>query len=305
MTSSPTVYAVTLSWNRRDDTLACLASLAASNYASLVCVLVDNASSDGTVAAVRAAYADGAQPPVVVIENPVNSGYAAGVVIGIRYALAQGADFVWIVDNDAVVAPETLCVMLQAQQQNPSAMALTPKVMFFSRPDVIWSMGYDCRPITLARTQSWEGQPAALATGPRRPTTYAPCCGLLVKREVWEQIGLLDTGFFIYYEDLDFCLRLRDAHLQLYSVPEAVMWHKVSASAGEGSPRQKYHLARSSVRFYRKHTAGWLLPLIFLYRLGSALRTTGRAWRLRRPDVVRAYWRGLGDGWRDLSGETV
>lgn len=300
MSSSPLVYAVTLSWNRREDTLACLASLTASEYANLVCVLVDNASSDGTVEAVRSVY-----PQVSVIENPINSGYAAGVTIGIRYALEQGADFVWIVDNDAVVAPDTLTVMLEAQQQDPLAAALTPKVMFFARPDVIWSMGYDCRPITLARTHSWEGQPADRADGARRPTTYAPCCGLLVKREVWEQIGLLDTGFFIYYEDLDFCLRLRDAHIQLYSVPTAMMWHKVSASAGEGSPLQKYHLARSSVRFYRKHTPAWLLPLIFLYRLGSALRTTGRALQHRRSDVVRAYWRGLRDGWRDLSWKTA
>jgi GT2 family glycosyltransferase len=214
--------------------------------------------------------------------------------------LAQGADFIWIVDNDALVAPNTLTAMMTAQQQEPPAAVLTPKVLFFSQPDMIWSMGYDCRPLTLARIHSWEGQAATSAAGPRRAATYAPCCGLLVRRDVFSRVGFLDTDYFIYYEDLDFCLRMRRAGCQLYSVPEATMWHKVSASAGEGSPLQKYHLARSSVRFYRKHTAWWLYPVIFLYRLGSALRTTWRAWRQRRPDVIRAYWRGLCTGCRDL-----
>lgn len=291
----PVVYAVTLSWNRREDTLACLSSLAASGYPRLNCILVDNASSDDTVAAVRAAF-----PCVNVIENPDNSGYAGGVVIGIQQALEQGADFIWIVDNDALVAPNTLSVMMAAQRQEPPAAVLTPKVLFFSQPDVIWSMGYDCRPLTLARTRSWEGRPAASGTGPRRSTTYAPCCGLLVRRDVFGRVGLLDTCYFIYYEDLDFCLRVRKAGYQLYSVPEAMMWHKVSASAGEGSALQKYHLARSSVRFYRKHSARWLYPIIIPYRLGSALRTTWRMWRQRRFAVVRAYWRGLRNGCQDL-----
>jgi len=289
----PVVYAVTLSWNRREDTLACLASLAASDYANLICLLIDNASTDDTVAAVRAAY-----PQVIVIENPQNSGYAAGVVLGIQRALDLGAEFVWIVDNDAIVAPDALSTMLNAQQEHPAAALLTPKVMFFSRPEVIWSMGYDCRPLTLARTHSWEGRPIDSARGPRRSTVYAPCCGLLVQRVVFETIGLLDTHFFIYYEDLDFCLRARQAKLQLYSVPEARLWHKVSASAGDGSPLQKYHLARSSVRFYQKHTLAILRPIIFGYRLGSAIRTTLRALQHRRSEVAKAYWRGLRDGWR-------
>ena len=290
----PTIYSVTLSWNRREDTLACLASLVASDYPNLVCVLVDNASTDGTVEAVRAAY-----PHVVVIENPKNSGYAGGVVLGIQHALERGADFIWIVDNDAIVAPDALTIMLREQCHQPPAAVLTPKVMFYARPDVIWSMGYECRPITLARTHSWEGQPMSSANGPRRPAVYAPCCGLLIRHDVLKTIGLLDTYFFIYYEDLDFCLRARQAHVQLFSVPEAKVWHKVSASAGEESASQKYHLARSSVRFYRKHTPVILRPIIVLYRLGSAIRTTLRALRHRRPDVVQAYWRGLRDGWRD------
>ena len=123
---------------------------------------------------------------------------------------------------------------------------------------------------------------------------------MLVARRVFEQVGLLDETFFFYYEDIDFSLRVSQAGFEIWSVPSARMWHKVSASIGHCSPLQAYHHARGSVYFYYKHTVGWQRGLILMYRLGSALRSTLRhAWHGRFRHIVN-YWQGLHDGWQAL-----
>jgi GT2 family glycosyltransferase len=127
---------------------------------------------------------------------------------------------------------------------------------------------------------------------------YLVGCALLLKRSLLEDIGLFDTGFHpIYYEDVDLCLRAREASYRLLLIPSAHMWHKVSASAGgSGSPRERYLMARNSIRFFRKHVRGWQWLAVVPYRIGSAVRTSLRLVRQGRHDSARAYWRGLWDG---------
>jgi hypothetical protein len=243
-------------------------------------------------------------PEVTCLVNPMNLGYAAGVNVGLRHALRRGADFVIIVDNDATIAPDTIRLMRDTAHANPKAGLLTPKILYYSMPKVIWCAGHRRRAFTLAPIDGSMNQPETSLTGGPRPIDYAPCCGLLIRRSVMEQVGLLEERFFIYYEDLDFCIRSREAGFDLLNVPEARVWHKVAASAGEGSPLQKYYLARSSVYFYFRHTPRKHRPLIALYRLGSATRTIIRALRHEKPQVASAYLRGLRDGVAEVFGKS-
>jgi len=291
LTPTPLVCSVSLSWNRRRDTLECLRSILASDYPNVRATLVDNASTDGTVEAVRSEL-----PAVATCVNPVNLGYAAGINIGLRRAVAQGADYAWIVDNDATVEPHTLARMLEVAEADPSAGLLTPKILFYSKPDVIWCAGHKRRRLTLAPIDGRLGVADASLNGAPRPMDYAPCCGLLIRRSVLEQVGLLDEHYFIYYEDLDFCLRAQQGGFQLLNVPAARVYHKVATSAGQDSPLQKYYLARSSVHFYTRHTRRLHRLLIVPYRLGSALRSVSRALFQRKPRVASAYLQGLRDG---------
>lgn len=292
--NAPLVYSVTLNWNRKKDTLDCLQSVLASSHPNVRAVLVDNASTDGTVEAVHSSL-----PQVTTLVNPTNLGYAAGVNVGLRYAMEAGADYVLILDNDAVIDSQALKLMVDVAQARPSVGLLTPKILFHNTPDVIWCAGHNQRPVTLAPIDDDLGKSASEIQGRPRPRDYAPCCGLLVRRSVLEQVGCLEESFFIYYEDLDFCIRTRESGHRLLNVPDARVWHKVSASAGQGTPLQKYYLARSSVHFYLRHTPLWFLPLILLYRMGSGIRTVTRSLLDRKPAVARAYLRGLGDGLRE------
>jgi len=254
-------------------------------------ILVDNGSTDGTARAVEAWF-----PDTEILSLPDNLGFAAGCNVGLRRALESGADYVLLVNNAAVVAPDMLEPLVSVAETRPDAGLLGPVIYYFDRPDGVWSAGYRQRPVTLS------AQPPAGRPEDGRPYEVDRLygAGLLIRRAVLDDVGLFDERFFMYYEDADLCRRVQEAGYRLLVIPAARMWHKVSASTGEGSPAQKYHLARGSVLFFAKHTPLPLLPVIIVYRLGVALKQIALAARRRRWRVISAYLRGLWDGLRLL-----
>ena len=152
-----------LSWNGREDTLRCLQSLTSAGHADLRIVCVDNGSSDGSQAAVRERF-----PAVALIEAQTNLGYSGGNNLGIRDALAHGAQWVALVNNDATVAADFVDGFQTAARERPRAGILAGKVYFADRPNTIWFagqrvselVGYSGRPTRL-RTRGRPGVPAS------------------------------------------------------------------------------------------------------------------------------------------------
>lgn len=284
------VAIVTLNWNRPADTIECLDSAAAQSYPNTELVVVDNGSSDDSVAQIRAAF-----PAAHLVETGKNLGFAGGCNRGIREALARGAEFVFLINNDTTFTPD--CVEhLVAQTQGDVGMTI-PAIYYTSAPTTIWSLGGIRHRWTWEKTDDTD---AALKRAQHNGTLerdYVPGCGLLLRRDVLEQVGLFDETFFMYYEDMDFSWRVRAAGFRILLVPAAQMWHKVSVSSGgSNSPNERYWMARSSVLFFRKyvHGARWLI--VAPYRTASAIKTVVRLLRNRRPTAARAYLRGLRDG---------
>jgi len=291
------VYVVILNWNRRDDTLACLASMAQSTYQPRRILLVDQGSTDGSVEAVRRRF-----PAVEVVQTGGNTGFARGMNAGIRHALAAGATDVLLLNNDTIVAPAMLERLVA--QRAPEIGMIGPAIFYADRPHQIWSTGGGINPVLFEMTGNHgRGQPLPNRPMPR---AFLSGCAMLIPRRVFEDVGLFDERFFMYYEDLDLCLRIGQAGYRLLLVPDAHLWHRVSqSSGGPNTPGERYHTARSSGIFFRKHMHGWRIPLILLYRGLSALRWTGRLARQDNAPALAAYWRGLRHGWlnrEDLSG---
>lgn len=284
---SPRVYIITLNWNRRDDSLAFLASCRALAYANYTTVLVDNGSSDGSLEAVAAAY-----PEVVRIPNGANLGFAAGMNVGIAYALASSADYVLIANNDTTMDPAMLALLVTSAEHAGAAIT-APAIYYFDRPEQLWWLGGRLRPLLL-EVRPYTSPPHGL-----RPfaVDFVTGCAMLISRRCLEQVGSFDDGFFMYYEDADYCLRTHRAGLPIVVEPRAAMYHKVArSSGGSDSPGERRLTARSSVRFFRKHARPWQLAAIVPYRVGSALRTLWRLLRHGRRDAARAYLRGLWEG---------
>jgi len=289
----PPVYVVTLNWNRREDTLTCLHSLQRLAYPNYRLLVVDNGSSDGSVEAIRREV-----PAAEVLVNERNLGFAAGANVGLRHALSLGAGFVFLVNNDTTVHPQALGALVRAARSPDVGMA-APMIYYEAAPTVIWSVGGGWNPLLLEMTGGHGRGPDDGRWADVAERAVLVGCGLLLRRELLERVGLFDERFFMYYEDSDLCLRARAAGFRLILVPSAKMWHKVAVSSGgSDSPAERYQMARSSVLFFRKHARPWQWPFIVPYRTASAVKTVVRLLLRRRSDAARAYLRGLRDGLR-------
>jgi len=245
---------VVLNWNGLADTRAALTSLAACHLPTgweAHLIMVDNGSSDGSAEAVRREF-----PSVEVLALGENRRFAGGNNPGIRRALDAGADAVMLVNNDTEADPELLRHLIAALEADPQAGGAAPMIPFARPRDRIWYAGGLCVPaLGLAahiglRTRD-RGQFRAV-----RETGYLTGCCLLAPRVAWERVGLLDEGYFIYAEDADWSLRARAAGFRLLFVPQARLWHKVSATSGAASPWKIYQRLRANLRLFGRHARG-------------------------------------------------
>lgn len=268
----PSVAVVVLTWNGRDLTLDCLRSLEAVTTPNVRVMVVDNASTDGTVDAIRARYGD----RIDILENPANLGFAAGNNAGIRRAMDDGARFVLLLNNDTTVAPNFIDELLPPMRESDTIGIATPKIYFAEPPNRIWYAGGE---ISL-----WRG--IARHVGIRetdrgqhdrpRDVDYASGCALLARREVFERAGLLDESYRAYFEDADLCMRAARAGFRIRYVPTAKVWHRISASTGGQVSRAKIRRKLASARrFFTTYArpVHWLtIPLFFAV---DVVRITG------------------------------
>jgi len=218
------IVAVVLSYNGRDDTLAALESLR-----GIETVVVDNGSVDGSAAAVAERF-----PEVELVRAGVNLGFAGGNNVGIRRALDRGAEWVLLVNNDALVEPGLIDALTAAAAARPDAGVLACKVLF-ADSDRVWYAGAGFDPILGRSRHEGFGEPDA--PGALTDTRRATGAAMAVSRAAIEAAGLLDEELFLYAEDLEWSLRIADAGFAVVYVPEAKVRHHVSASSGgAGSP---------------------------------------------------------------------
>lgn len=253
MSESPHVTVIVLSWNRCAQLLECLASLARLDYPARRVVVVDNASTDGSPAAIRARYAD-----VELIANTSNLGFAAGNNIGLKEARRAGSDYAWLLNDDVEVAPDSLRCLVEAAAAEPRAAIVGPTVYFADRRDVVWSAGgaIDWRRGRTSMIGLGEQERGQFGHAARR-VDFVTGCGLLVRLSVVEQLGALDERFFAYYEETEWCVRMtRAGHLVLH-VPAARIWHALQPAARAASPLVHYYMTRNRLLFLEATGASW------------------------------------------------
>jgi GT2 family glycosyltransferase len=250
----PLAALIILTWNRRKLTLECLDSVADLDYPAdrLRIVVVDNGSDDGTSQHVQSRY-----PAVTLLRNRENLGYAGGNNVGIRWALAQGVEYIGILNNDVNLAPDFLVPLLAALEKDAKAGAVTPLVADMANPDKVWALGaaVNGRTATVARQHSGE-RAADWRVAEPFEVDVASGTALLARRQVFEKAGLLDEAFYLYYEEVEWCLRLRQAGYRILAVPSSVVWHKVSATLGPTSPAIDYYMLRNHLRLIGCHWSG-------------------------------------------------
>ncbi|MCW5863213.1 MAG: glycosyltransferase family 2 protein [Anaerolineae bacterium] len=302
---------VIVAWNQLDKTLDCLASVAALRTPPGRVVLVDNGSAPPLAEAVAGRF-----PAVEVLRLPQNLGFAGGYNAGLRHVLAGAPAAVLLLNNDTLPAADALDQLIMALEEKRLTQGreeagaqgadgsrefiglVTAKIYYAAEPERIWTVGANLN-VFLDLKDGGQGQRDTGQWAAPRDVDFAPFCGILVRREVFETVGLLDEAFFLYYEDMDYCRRARLAGWRIRLCPAAHILHAVSASSGgRDSPLERYWMAQSSGRYFRKHGRGPRLLLIVPFRLASALKMTARLLLAGKATALRAYWRGLWLGWR-------
>jgi N-acetylglucosaminyl-diphospho-decaprenol L-rhamnosyltransferase len=250
----PDVSVVIVSWNTRALTTACLASLAAgAGRATWDAVVVDNASSDDSVAAIRADF-----PAVQIIANPANLGFAAANNQGIRACTGR---YVLLLNSDTLAAPGSLQALVAFADAHPRAGVIGPRLenpdgSFQTGPTPFPSLWTEFLSVTgIGRRLTYRGYPSrreARSLIPQ-PTDYVVGACMLARRDAIDQVGVLDEGYFMYSEEPDWCWRMRRAGWETWFTPSAVITHLGGQSTRQVREAMLLALYRSKVRFFRQH----------------------------------------------------
>jgi hypothetical protein len=254
MAASPKVGIIVLNYNGKDCLLACLESLSGLEYPNWEGIVVDNASSDGSLLAAEKAF-----PQLTFVRNAKNEGFAKGMNVGIQQALARGAEWCWIVNYDTKIDPAALACLVAAAGRHPQAGLLSP-IIYEERNTRPWfAKGH----INFLRMRALHSDPDKRELASESYSSeFLTGCALLIKKELIETIGFLDERFFLYYEDADYSLRATQAGFSCLVVPGAQVWH---AEVSRTRPEKIYFLVYSGLLFFEKHASFFSRPYFWAY----------------------------------------
>jgi hypothetical protein len=254
MVIKPIVSFIVLNWNQAGMTAECLDSLKKLEYPNINVIVVDNGSSDGSGAFIRDNY-----PWVTLIEQTPNIGYSPGNNVGIEYALKQGTDYLFLLNNDTEVDPLMLSRLIEVSESNSQFGMIGPTMYYFEPMNMVWGgenyIKWDKAQTFRRHFMEIDDGLISLHESPIE-VDYIDTCAVLVKREVVEKIGLMNEAYFINFDDLEWNVRAHKSGYKIIYVPNAKMWHKVSATMGQASPVTTYYMTRNSLLFFWENTPG-------------------------------------------------
>jgi GT2 family glycosyltransferase len=292
---SPLVFIIVLNWNGKHHLQDCLDSLSSLDYPNYRILLVDNNSKDGSLSLATDKY-----PHVESIQNSDNLGFAEGNNVGIRYALSKRADYVVLLNNDTRVEPDFLQHLIQRGEAKNKTGVLGGTILMFSNPLIVNSTGVNLNLFAYGWDRDFGENRIAIGNEGGEVLAVSGCL-MAIKREVLEEVGLLDPKFFAYFEDVDFCLRVWSrSDFTVEYVPHAVVYHKFSASSGDTSLFKRRLMMRNQYRVFFKHFPPAqimkIFPRLSLHRLHMLLHCLLRSDLLfffRESIVLLKYWMAL------------
>lgn len=285
----PRISVITVNFNGLELTAAMIESLARHVSTPLEIIVVDNGSTRDEAALLRKRY-----PGIVALRSPENLGFAGGNNLGIR---AATSDCLLLLNNDTEVADDTLHHLADTLDGDPSIGAVCPKIRFWEPPQAIQFAGYTpLTRITLRNALIGFGEPDDGSHDTPRETPYAHGAAMLVRREAIEKAGEMPEEYFLYYEELDWSERIREAGYRIVYDPRATVFHKESATTGRESPLRSYYLTRNRLLFARRNRRGAARLLSIAYQLCVALpKSVVTALLHRRGDLAKAALHGAAD----------
>jgi len=287
--TAPLATTLVLTRNSSRDIVDCLRSLEQQTYSKFQVLVVDNGSTDDAIATVRCEF-----PCVTVVMNGENLGFAEGFNRGMRCARTIGSDWMLLLNADTVVDPDCVSKMVEAADDSKIGI-LGPTIYHANEPTIIQSAGgmlnSEWIPYHRGQNELDQGQYS-------EPTDvdWVSGCAMLVKTKLVDSIGCLDERFFMYEEELDWCIRARRAGWRILHVPQAKVWHKGVQRDYHPKPFVTYYSTRNRFLMLAKHRApagAWVIA--WAQTLRTLLSWTIKPkWRMMR-EHRDAMWLGVSD----------
>lgn len=242
----PLVYIILVNYNGAYDTLECLSSLKKIEYNNYRIIVVDNASTDNSVEVLKPLVEDN----VLLFELKENIGFAGGNNVAIQYAMNQDADYVLLLNNDTEVEPDFLNHLVYKAEESTSIGVVGGRINYFSEKNKVWFMG--------GKINKFSGTTKHLFLNKTDEkslpinsfdTEYITGCMMLVSKDVLRTVGLMTEDYFLYYEETDWCVKIRKKGYRLVIEPKSLIYHKISSSTQKISNIVSYYYDRNSYFF--------------------------------------------------------
>lgn len=285
---------LTVNYNQPEVTRQLLESLEQLTYPYWDCVVVDNGSEASALPDYAAKF-----PRVQYLFSENNLGFAGGNNLGLAHC---AGDFIFFINNDTEVPPDLLEPLLHLAAGQMCIGAISPRILYYHTPDRLQYAGTSAlNPLTLRNVTRGD----QCLDGPEyqvnEPTYFAHGAAMMVPREVIEKVGTMRALYFLYYEELDWMYRIRQAGYEIWYCGKSYIWHKESISTGKNSPLKAYYLTRNRLLFARLNFGPGQRLINWLYFSLVALPKNFLSYWLRGDrELARAVWRGYRWHWNHL-----
>lgn len=283
----PRVSIITVNYNQTSLTCALLKSLRKVSYPDVEVIVVDNGSVDDPTKVITEDYRE-----VKFMRSEKNLGFAGGNNLGIGTATGK---YLLFLNNDTEVDSGFLEPLVHLFETHPEAGAASPKILYYESNEVIQYAGSTCVNPYTGRNKRVGFMEKDLGQHDQlRPTDLAHGAAMMVPRSVIEKVGIMPEFFFLYYEEIDWCERIKKAGYNIYFVPASRVYHKESMSVGKNSTLKTYYMTRNRLLFMRRNTTGLKKVFWVLFFISFSLPKNALTFVLQRDaEHGRAFWKAL------------
>ncbi len=246
------VFAVVLTWKNFSDTIECITPLKSQDtQVSILCV--DNGSHDGSLEKIKQAH-----PDISYLELAANLGYAGGNNAGISRAMEQGADYIWILNNDTLADKSACSGLLSAFEKKPGTGAAGSRILCYPDKKTTWFAGGIYRKFSGTTSHYLENkQDTGIKVLDGARLDYVSGCSMMLSRQAIEKAGMLDEKLFLLFEETDICARIKKSGMAVTMAADSTVYHKVSKTFPD-SPLRLYYFTRNRLYISRKHFPAFL-----------------------------------------------
>ncbi len=255
----PLVSVISVNYNNPEVTGELVESLRLISYPNIEIIIVDNGSVKGNIDLLKVQF-----PEIILIKSNKNLGFAGGNNLGI---LQSKGEFILLLNNDTVVDAGFLEPLVNKCLLDPTIGVVSPKIYFYYTPDILQYTGVSEINKFTTRNIGWgfrvkdEGQFEF-----DNQTSFAHGAAMLVSKKIIMEVGLMAEIYFLYYEEMDWSKRIRDAGYKIFYVHNSIVYHKESVTTGKNSPLKTYYLNRARIIYMRRHVTGIDFIIAFLYQ---------------------------------------